>query len=524
MQTQSSFTGLDQPITFYGVVQEVKRVSRKNDMAQEFDTRDGRADAQTELKPEGITYATVSILRADPNVLTPPLEESEVLLGGADTADWAYGFKEMNRPLGIGRLKNGASHYAGAGKIDLFYLLGQFSGHMNVSGMTGLGAKSTFLLTFLKLLLHEAARPDGAPLYAAPIIFNVKGHDLMWIDRPNKFYDPQKKDERGTPQGDKWEELGLSPNPGAFAGTQFFSPHEVAGCNVTQYSWTLRDILKKGLFRYLFEDTNASDLMFGCIQAITGFLTDKNGDLIQDDKRPQSWDAFRLWLRGECEGNNGQLSGHTQGTRWGILRRLEDTLIDGGNLFAPGQEGAPLHIKSVIEARVASSEPLTPFVIDISSLSSSLKRFVVAAVVKEVFANSNPNLSYLLMLDELNRFAPREAHDGITKLLEEVALEGRSRGVILLGAQQFASQVSGKIIESAAIRVAGACGAAEMEDRVWKSWSASTRKQATALKLDEKLVMQPTFRGPMLLEMPHPAWAMRHGEVAAPKMADMPDI
>ena len=277
VQTQSRFAGFDEPITFYGVVQEVKRVSRKTSMAQEFDTRDGRAETKPELKPEGITYATVSILRARPNVLTPPLEESEVFLGGADCATWAYGFDKMDRPLSIGRLRNGAAHFAGTGKIDLHYLLGQTAGHMNVSGMTGLGAKTTFLLTFLKLLLHEAEKPHKEAIYAAPIIFNVKGDDLMWIDKPHANYEADRKDDNGMSEGQKWQELGLSAEPGAFSDAQFFAPRAISGCNVIRYSWTLRALLQKGLFRYLFEDTNASDLMFGCVQAIVGFLTEKDG-------------------------------------------------------------------------------------------------------------------------------------------------------------------------------------------------------------------------------------------------------
>ena len=511
-------------MTYYGVVQEVKRVSRKNDIGQEFDLRDGEAARAREQNPEGITYATVSILRANcalPNgenrqVLTPPLEESEVRLGGAETANWAYGFHEMNRPLALGRLKNGASDFAGTGQIDLYYLLGQYAGHMNVAGMTGLGAKSTFLMSFLKMIMHESVRPGAERLHVAPIIFNVKGHDLMWIDRANSHYDARR-------HGAKWRALGLSEEPGAFAGAQFFSSRAIDGCALTRFSWSLRDILSKGLFRFLFEDSNASDLMFGCIQAIVGYLTGPDGlTLVAGEGRPQSWDEFRRWLREQCESSGGPLGGHTAGTRWGVLRRLEDTLIDGGDLFPSGREGQPLNIKARVEREVASGGLVAPRVIDIATLSSSLKRFVVAAVTKEIFDNTNSRLSYLVMLDELNRFAPRDGRDGITRLLEEVALEGRSRGVILLGAQQFASQVSGKIIESAAIRVAGACGAAEMEDRVWKSWNSTVRQQATALRLDEKLVMQPTFRGPMLIEMPHPSWAMRFGEIAVTPLEELP--
>ena len=78
-------------------------------------------------------------------------------------------------------------------------------------------------------------------------------------------------------------------------------------------------------------------------------------------------------------------------------------------------------------------------------------------------------LRYLLMLDELNRWAPRGARDPITKLIERVAAEMRSQGVVLLGAQQQASQVSEKVIEAAAIRMLGRTGSLELEQTVWKS-------------------------------------------------------
>jgi len=123
-------------------------------------------------------------------------------------------------------------------------------------------------------------------------------------------------------------------------------------------------------------------------------------------------------------------------------------------------------------------------------------------------------LRYVTMLDELNRFAPRGSSDPITRLLERVATEMRSQGVILLGAQQMASQASTKIIEMSAIRVLGRTGSAELQDRVWQSWDQSARRQAAILKIHEKLVMQPTFRQPMLVRVPFPAWAMKHEDIA----------
>ena len=64
--------------------------------------------------------------------------------------------------------------------IDLDYLLGENGGHLNVNGIAGLGAKTSFLLHVNALLLYEAQRQLAAlgvshseRLQVVPVIFNV---------------------------------------------------------------------------------------------------------------------------------------------------------------------------------------------------------------------------------------------------------------------------------------------------------------------------------------------------------------
>jgi DNA helicase HerA-like ATPase len=108
-------------------------------------------------------------------------------------------------------------------------------------------------------------------------------------------------------------------------------------------------------------------------------------------------------------------------------------------------------------------------------------------------------------------------------LLERVATEMRSQGVILFGAQQMASQVSTKVIEMSSVRVLGRTGPAELQDRVWQSLDKPTRQQASGLGIEQKLVMQPTFRKPMLVRVPHPAWAMKYEHIP-PRQLDRGDL
>ena len=91
----------------------------------------------------------------------------------------------------VGRLRNGGTAYVGPAVIDLAYLLGENGGHMNVNGIAGLGAKSSFLLHVIDLLMRwakhtrKARRRRSAPS-SVPIIFNVKNFDLFFIDRWNR--------------------------------------------------------------------------------------------------------------------------------------------------------------------------------------------------------------------------------------------------------------------------------------------------------------------------------------------------
>jgi DNA helicase HerA-like ATPase len=59
------------------------------------------------------------------------------------------------------------------------------------------------------------------------------------------------------------------------------------------------------------------------------------------------------------------------------------------------------------------------------------------------------------VLDELNKYAPRDGSSPIKETLLDVSECGRSLGIILIGAQQTASEVERRIVANSAIRVVG---------------------------------------------------------------------
>jgi hypothetical protein len=116
------------------------------------------------------------------------------------------------------------------------------------------------------------------------------------------------------------------------------------------------------------------------------------------------------------------------------------------------------------------------------------------------------------MLDELNKYAPREGDSPIKQILLDVAERGRSLGVILIGAQQTASEVERRIVANCSIRVAGRLDAAEATRPEYGYLPSSQRARATLAKPGTMFVAQPDIPVPLVVEFPFPAWATRPSE------------
>lgn len=525
--------------TFYAIVDEVHRCSRKRNMGHEVDEMDNDLANEAPFETEGYTYAEASILRVSPLALTAPRERSKAYLARDAEAQLAYGADEIENPLAIALVKNGGTALAGRGVIDLDYLLGVNGGHLNVTGAAGRGTKSSFLLLINWLLLHHArgqqiARPsDANRLRVVSIILNVKNFDLFYIDKPSNRFNPEK-------DLSDWKALGID-TPQPFHNVRFFAPqqpdNELAvstgrDSGVAPYSWSLRDVIGRGLFRYLFAETDANDANFGALVLdLENWLTlervERDGAttraLARD--RPTTFEALLEWIDAQIAAPRDERAlGHHHEQTWRKLhRRLQKMLFEcRGVLRWSDQQGHPLDL--------VRADTTDPFVIDLFGLAGEpeLQRFVVATILRQLVdartgTNAVSGLVYLVTLDELNRFAPRSADDAITRLIEMVAAEMRSQGIILLGAQQQASKVSERVIENSAIRVLGKTGYLELTTPAWRFLSESARSKAENLALNEKLIIQDNFREPMHVRVPFPVWAMNPREARSRHDADAPN-
>ncbi|GAA1835589.1 hypothetical protein GCM10009836_12510 [Pseudonocardia ailaonensis] len=118
------------------------------------------------------------------------------------------------------------------------------------------------------------------------------------------------------------------------------------------------------------------------------------------------------------------------------------------------------------------------------------------------------------MLDELNKYAPREGSSPIKEVLLDIAERGRSLGIILIGAQQTASEVERRIVSNSSIKVVGRLDPAEAGRPEYGFLPPSQRARAVLAKPGAMFVSQPEIPVPLAIEFPFPAWATRESESA----------
>jgi uncharacterized protein len=544
------------PVTVYGVVEQVYRRSRISTMQMEVAVHNADpVHDDLELDQGGVTYAKARVINAVPPVLAPPVEGSTVRACSGVEAETAY---EMDgyaaeRGICVGLIRNGGDATAGRAFLDQDFLLGAQAGHLNVNGAAGSGTKSSFLTIAayqtLNAIKATAARRVGSgerPRVKA-IIFNVKGFDLFSLDRWSSRF--TEEDAR------IWAEMGVDA-PDIFRSIAYYAPEQAgAGAvpvptnrpgDVRPYSWSLRDVIDFGLFDLIFSDeTRANENMVTLINMVSHRLSGPRRPSLrarlgaegtEDDAaraRRQLLDTQETvfdpenslgvrtftglleYVQRQAAPEQEELTDDTlrqmsRSTIQAFWRRLARVLGPGSGLLRRDEEQGRPPLLVTGEEDVA--------VIDIQSIADHhLRRFVIAAVLNQLVqwrtgAQAGRNEYFLVVIDELNLYAPRGASDPITRLFEYVASQMRSRGIILFGAQQQGSRVSDVVIENSQTRVLGRSGGQELADPIWRGFSDGDRKLALRLGAGEKVIVAPNFREALHLRVPRPPWAMRPEE------------
>jgi DNA helicase HerA-like ATPase len=492
-----------------------------------------RFDSDVFLVEKGVLPATVAhaahvkVTRVEPEIFVPPRPGQEVRRAEGLRRDQALFFDGMERKVPIGLSRDGEPVFA-----NLDFLDGSRGAHVNISGISGVATKTSYA-TFLLHSLFTSGALGGEAANTHALVFNVKGEDLLFLDQENARL---REEDRAA-----YAKLGLPAE--AFSSTQFLAPVRKGsaerlpatgsrGAGVQAFFWTIREFVTERLIRFLFAEAEDAGSLFGAVveqieAKLAGAARDRGRAedpwVEIEGERVETFEALVEALTSPRE----ELDGRTLAESWAIRaapgtvaafeRRLRAAAKRVGHLVRGRDVGR--RADHVLDWRRTQLS-----VIDIHSLHDHAKRFVVGAVLKRMFEEKESlgtaRPLVFVVLDELNKYAPREGSGPIKEVLLDISERGRSLGIVLVGAQQTASEVESRIVANASLRVVGRLDAAEAERPEYGFLTAAGRGRAGILKPGTMIVLQPEIPTALLVRFPFPAWATRKSEVAEGAAAD----
>ncbi len=528
-------------IHFYGIVDYVRTLYE----GTEFDTDTFLAKAGK--LPVNVSYAAhVQVTRLEPEEYLPPQPGDPVQLAVDEDLKRALHFDGMDSCIPAGLMRNGDPAY-----LNFSFINGEKGAHVNISGISGVATKTSYALFLLHAIFNSAALGKYRANTKA-LIFNVKGEDLFFLDRANA-----KRLEQETKLGaSPYDVLGLPklpfqrPNFRVIPklGSEAVIPNlDQRAKDISVYMWSIRDVCRERLLQFLFvgEDLSRGNLVYllANVEERLAKIAEKN-----DAADRQANQLPQPYLEVDFYGESSKTKIQTFGE---LIEFLDDKLIgivdaDGDDIkpadqrwLARNQPGTALalirrlmgirnEVRHLIRGDLPAEQlakyqldPLSPnhqlTIADINKLGGKAQMFVVGVTLRKLFLEKEKRGQFpivFIILDELNKYAPREGRSPIKDLLVEIAERGRSLGIILIGAQQTASEVERRVVGQAAVRVVGRLDSAEAERSEYNFLTGSCRKRALFLKSGAMFVQQPEVPAPILVNFPFPAYATRQAEVA----------
>ena len=499
----------EDPVTIAGVVTAIRA---RHEGAQ-FDS-DVFAIADGMLPAEVQEAAEITTTRVDPEIYVPPSPGAVVHRAVGEARSAALHFDRMQRRIPIGNGRDGVPVYLNADFLD-----GSRGAHVSISGVSGVATKTSFATFLLYSAFHsDALGPDAVNSRA--LIFNVKGEDLNFLDHPNSRLDAATTAD--------YQQLGLPAGP--FADVRVFAPPrlddptgtpDVASrtAGVDAFYWTLADFCTDRLLPYVFADADDERQQYTMVvHAVAARLAREakpleSGGVAIDGRPLHSYPDLVEHLVDLLA--DEETRGHWAGSAIGLgtvnafSRRLMASKRDLARLIRGDLAGSRPHTVNTAESAKVT-------VVDLHNLPDRAQRFVVGVILRSEFERKEKSGSarplLFVVLDELNKYAPRDGDSPIKEVLLDIAERGRSLGVILIGAQQTASEVERRIVANSAVRVVGRLDPAEASRPEYGFLPQAQRQRVLLAKPGTMFVSQPEIPVPLCVEFPFPSWATRPAE------------
>jgi len=539
-----------------GVVDEPRRFSDLRSFLDDFYDRhleDGLIDGEPPSKRPEILVFSVNVLATrhlrDDVVSNRPPVAGPVYFATREAIDFALGvdnFSGVSIPALLHT--NGNAVFDGDGRpqldeagnvifqtapiwLDEDYLLGPEAGHANWTGQSGLATKTSHAMFLTSAVMQRLTKENKR---VAALMFNVKGPDLLWLDKPaipdeeqRAAYEAARFKGLSVRDIEAYAALGLDPKPfdhlmifapfkpsqvppasqGAetihLAGERYAgalntlrtAPGEV-GC-VSPILWSLDKLLAQP--HKIFEHNDLDDKLFGFVSELR---ERKIGTLAGFQKLMGEIEAYF-----QTSDENGRMPSEWYGHHQFTIKKAKNRILGLGHKF-----GGLLSDGAVDYGRLPRVDQ--PFadqevrVVDIAHCNTNVQELLVTATIQEIWRlaeNEQLGVDKLIVfVDELNKYAPGGGEGGLRDTLVDIAARGRHLNVVLFGAQQFRSKVESEILGNCGTSFYGRVGDEEIINASYRSLSDTTKAELLGLRKGKLLVRHAHFRAPLFGAFPHP--------------------
>lgn len=508
----------------YGVVEEISHITDSASFLADYISNDfGDIHTAPITHRIGMNYVKAKIVGNTENIYIPVLNGKSVAIAEKEEVSAALGLSTIKHPIPCGYLEM----YQGAGEedrvrltvnMDSKYLIGPEGAHLNISGISGLAAKTSYAMFLLKGIQDKClnALKSGdkdADEDVAFVIFNVKGKDLLAIDEPNVFDSEKDREEVLA----LYDELGLSKTP--FKNVHYYYPYSDTRIhntylekeNVTKNI----DNGKAHMFKYEYRhDKENLDLMFSSIDdpgqtmdSILNYIISGRGEFGNLD----SWNDFLDKVK-KCGEAGGHGDKEISVLSWRKFERIVKKSIYNNPLFG-SIKATDKEIR--ISQALADIKKNEVHVIDIAKLSDDMQAFVFGDAIKAIYNlklspddEANPPSKIVIFIDELNKYASSDVPKSspILRQVLDIAERGRSLGIVLFGAEQFKSAIHQRVTGNCSTFAYGRTNAIELTKSDYRFIPSIYKSMMSRLKQGEYIIQNPVFRSLLNIMFPKPIY------------------
>lgn len=507
----------------YGVIEEISHITDTANFLADYISNDfGEVSSQPITHRIGMNYVKARIIGNSENVYIPVLNGEGVYIAQKEEVADALGLSSIKNPIPCGYLEM----YKGADEservklsvnVDSRYLIGPEGAHLNISGISGLAAKTSYAMFLMKAIQDKCLAAEGTEEDAdvAFVIFNVKGKDLLAIDEPNDFSNDAEKEETYK----LYAEMGMTTKP--FQNVHYYYPYSTRDSWNTYYEpKNVEYNITQGrahMYRYEYQqDKQNLDLMFASMddpamtmESILNYIIQGRGNFGGLD----DWQAF-LQEVNECgkAGANGDKE--ISVLSWRKFERIVKKSIFRNAIFSNiTDDSHDIRISDALK-RIKKNEV---HVIDIAKLNEDMQCFVFGDAIRALYDLQQekgfdddymPPSKIVVFIDELNKYASKDTPKAspILRQVLDIAERGRSLGVVLFAAEQFKSAIHPRVTGNCSTFAYGRTNAIEIAQKDYSFIPSVYKSMMARLNQGEYIIQNPVFSSLLNVKFPKPIY------------------